>query len=264
MICASPGVGSRKSCGATSRPDMQTEPSRNQPCPCGSGRRYKDCHGRPDAETSREVLSSPERVGQLMKEALAHQKARRPSDAERSYRAVLEMEPGNPDALHMLGVICLERGERDRAKAYVLQALDATDWKIWTYRHNLALILADEYPPQVWTLVSTARAVSRPCLGTTPSRRQRPTGHCGHRLSRSGAIRGAGAAVGIRAELSQRRDHRHRRRIGGRFACGDRALPRRVSVSRPLCRSGAPWRRGDAQRGRGDGQRRIHQPAQRG
>jgi hypothetical protein len=89
-----------------------------------------------------------------MKEALAHQRARRPTDAERSYRAALEIEPGNPDALHMLGVIYLERGERDRARAYVLHALDATDWKIWTYRHNLALILADEYPPQVWETVA--------------------------------------------------------------------------------------------------------------
>ncbi len=88
-----------------------------------------------------------------MSEALAHQKARRPTEAERSYRAALELAPGHPDALHMLGVICLERGEHDRAKAYVLQALEATDWKIWTYRHNLALILADEYPPQVWDTV---------------------------------------------------------------------------------------------------------------
>ncbi len=89
-----------------------------------------------------------------MSEALAHQQARRPTEAERSYQAALELQPGHPDALHMLGVICLERGEHDRAKAYVLQALEATDWKIWTYRHNLALILAEEYPLQVWDTVA--------------------------------------------------------------------------------------------------------------
>jgi glycosyltransferase involved in cell wall biosynthesis len=88
-----------------------------------------------------------------MSEALAHQKARRSTEAERSYHAALELQPGHPDALHMLGVISLERGDHHRAKAYVLQALEATDWKIWTYRHNLALILADEYPPQVWDTV---------------------------------------------------------------------------------------------------------------
>ena len=93
-----------------------------------------------------------------MSEALAQQKARRLTEAERSYRAALELQPGHPDALHMLGVICHERGDHQQAKAYVLQALEATDWKIWTYRHNLALILADEYPPQVWdTVVDRAR-----------------------------------------------------------------------------------------------------------
>jgi tetratricopeptide (TPR) repeat protein len=139
---------------------MSSEPSRNQPCPCGSGRRYKDCHGRPGADTSAtgELLARQQRVAQLMSQALAQQKARRLSDAERSYRAALELQPALPDALHMLGVVCHERGDHQRAKAYVLQALEATDWKIWTYRHNLALILADEYPPQIWdTVVDRAR-----------------------------------------------------------------------------------------------------------
>ncbi|WP_214404199.1 SEC-C metal-binding domain-containing protein, partial [Pseudonocardia lacus] len=26
-----------------------SEPSRNRPCPCGSGRKYKQCHGSPTA-----------------------------------------------------------------------------------------------------------------------------------------------------------------------------------------------------------------------
>lgn len=137
---------------------MHGEPSRNQPCPCGSGRRFKDCHGSPGADLAGDAVARRQRVAALMSEALAHQQARRPTQAERSYRAALELQPGHPDALHMLGVICLERGERDRAKAYVLQALEATGWRIWTYRHNLALILADEYPPQVWdTVLDRAR-----------------------------------------------------------------------------------------------------------
>lgn len=139
---------------------MSSQPSRNQPCPCGSGRRFKDCHGRAgaDADASRDAIAAQQQVAQLMSEALAQQKAHRPAEAERSYRAALELQPGHPDALHMLGVICHERGDHQRAKAYVLQALEATGWKIWTYRHNLALILADEYPPQVWdTVVDRAR-----------------------------------------------------------------------------------------------------------
>src|SRR5690242_2008274 len=132
---------------------MSNEPSRNQACPCGSGRRFKDCHGRAGANATDEASARRQRVTALMGEALAHQQARRSNQAESSYRAALELDPEQPDALHMLGVICLERGEHERAKAYVLQALEATGWKIWTYRHNLALILADEYPPQLWDIL---------------------------------------------------------------------------------------------------------------
>ena len=140
------------------RPDMPNGPSRNQACPCGSGRRFKDCHGRAGANATDDAMAQRKRVTTLMSEALAHQQARRPNQAESGYRAALELDPEQPDALHMLGVICLERGEREQAKAYVLQALEATGWKIWTYRHNLALILADEYPPQLWdTLLDRVR-----------------------------------------------------------------------------------------------------------
>jgi hypothetical protein len=29
------------------RPAMRAAASRNAPCPCGSGKRYKECHGKP-------------------------------------------------------------------------------------------------------------------------------------------------------------------------------------------------------------------------
>jgi len=31
--------------GAPAAPEADTNLSRNAPCPCGSGRRYKHCHG---------------------------------------------------------------------------------------------------------------------------------------------------------------------------------------------------------------------------
>jgi uncharacterized protein YecA (UPF0149 family) len=34
--------------------ERSSKPGRNDPCPCGSGKKYKKCHGGPDAEqTSR-------------------------------------------------------------------------------------------------------------------------------------------------------------------------------------------------------------------
>ena len=35
--------------GRTGSPGKGATPSRNQPCPCGSGRKYKQCHGSPAA-----------------------------------------------------------------------------------------------------------------------------------------------------------------------------------------------------------------------
>lgn len=152
-------------------------PSRNEPCPCGSGRRFKDCHGRPgSAIVGDESIPQQERVAQLMSEALAHQRGQRYADAERSYRAALALDPAQSDALHMLGVICLERGERAQAKAYVLQALEATDWKIWTYRYNLALILADECSRSTWDAVldRLRRYRARTAVGNAPAAAGQP------------------------------------------------------------------------------------------
>jgi len=41
--------GGVETSGATERPAGNGTPSRNAPCPCGSGKKYKQCHGRPGA-----------------------------------------------------------------------------------------------------------------------------------------------------------------------------------------------------------------------
>ena len=116
-------------------------PSRNQPCPCGSGRRYKECHGALGVGGAGEGAA---RARVLMNEALAHQQARRLDDAERLYRGALALQPDEPDALGMLSVIRYERGDLAEAKALAIRALDLTGWMINDMRHNLALIIARE------------------------------------------------------------------------------------------------------------------------
>ena len=118
--------------------------SRNDPCPCGSGRRFKDCHGslRGDAPASRlppqPVRKSryrpagsdwagladdeQDRLGALMEVALAHQRAARVREAESAYRAVLEQAPHTHDALHMLGVVRLGLGDFPDAERLIRQA----------------------------------------------------------------------------------------------------------------------------------------------
>ena len=116
-------------------------PSRNQPCPCGSGRRYKECHGALATDGPADAM---ERAHRLMSEALEHQRARRLVEAERLYRAALEIVPDEPDALQMLGVIRYERRDLKEAKTLLIAALDRTGWAIDNMRHNLALILSRE------------------------------------------------------------------------------------------------------------------------
>lgn len=123
--------------------------TRNSPCPCGSGRRFKDCHGSiaeapaGTAVAEAAVLAIPrsryraladqwvhldgakqDRLGAVMEEALARQTEGRNDEAARLYRNVLAEAPRTHDALHMLGVIELGLGDFDEAEALILAAME--------------------------------------------------------------------------------------------------------------------------------------------
>jgi predicted O-linked N-acetylglucosamine transferase (SPINDLY family) len=66
--------------------------SRNAPCPCGSGQRYKDCHG---------ALGGPAATSVASDDAAA----------EAAWRQLLAREPDHPEALFHLGNRHRERGE---------------------------------------------------------------------------------------------------------------------------------------------------------
>lgn len=104
---------------------------RNAPCPCGSGRRYRDCHG---AISSPQAVSPPvpayrpngpdwdevgpgdrARLARWMEEALARQLADDAPAAERLYRDVLAVAPRTHDALHMLAVLRWKHGDVEDA-----------------------------------------------------------------------------------------------------------------------------------------------------
>ncbi len=105
---------------------------RNDPCPCGSGKRYKQCHGglRAEPATPRSSAAGPPRpavavgvatappapsAASLAQEGLvAHQRGDIDA-AERAYRHALEREPEHPLALHYLGVALHQRGRHVEA-----------------------------------------------------------------------------------------------------------------------------------------------------
>ena len=123
-----------------------SEPARNQPCPCGSGLRFKECHGKMGEANAPQAHAAGERHTELMASALAHRQQRRYDQAIRDYEAALERDPGRHDARYMLADLCRERGDRGPAKAHILEALDLTGWKSASYRRFLSALLADEAP----------------------------------------------------------------------------------------------------------------------
>jgi len=84
--------------------------SRNAPCSCGSGLRYKNCHGALGNATDRADPVRP-----LLAAALAAQQQGRFVDAEDLYTRALAVDPSNFDALHMLGVTHYQRHDFVRA-----------------------------------------------------------------------------------------------------------------------------------------------------
>lgn len=60
---------------------------------------------------------------QLLTEAFAHHQAGRHAEAEVRYRHILELDPQNPNALHLLGVLAQEAGRNEEAVALISQAI---------------------------------------------------------------------------------------------------------------------------------------------
>jgi hypothetical protein len=113
--------------------------SRNEVCACGSGKRYKHCHGK--AETT----SPP---SQLHIEALAAQRAGELRRAEALYRQALHRDPADVESRHMLGVALFERMRYRDALDHLWDAAERTGWADATIRHNLGLDLAKLMTPQ--------------------------------------------------------------------------------------------------------------------
>lgn len=105
--------------------------ARNATCPCGSGKRFKHCCGAEGAAPAQTRLA-----------ALAAHRAGQLGRAETLYRHALDQSPKDVDALHMLGVVQLERLRYREALGLLWDAAEATAWAVAAIRHNLGLVLA--------------------------------------------------------------------------------------------------------------------------
>ncbi|HZI84428.1 MAG TPA: tetratricopeptide repeat protein, partial [Casimicrobiaceae bacterium] len=81
---------------------------RNEPCPCGSTKRFKDCHGRLDAGST-----APADAKAQAREALARGDRERAAESARRATAIV---PDDPEAWNLLG-LAIETAEPDAARA---------------------------------------------------------------------------------------------------------------------------------------------------
>ncbi|MDP2707757.1 MAG: SEC-C metal-binding domain-containing protein, partial [Burkholderiales bacterium] len=89
---------------------------RNQPCPCGSGRKYKHCCGAPARQVP-QAPSSAEALEEKLTSASRLLQAGQLVQAERLYRQVLAADAANAQATHFLGMCLLQAGRRDEGMA---------------------------------------------------------------------------------------------------------------------------------------------------
>ena len=114
--------------------------SRNSPCPCGSGERYKNCCGRPGGVSKEVGTVVPQSLPGLMHAALAKQKAGEFSGARQLYQQALELNPTNADALHMMGVMAYMEGDLESAERFILDARKNCPSEAPMIEGNLALV----------------------------------------------------------------------------------------------------------------------------
>ena len=125
--------------------------ARNAPCPCGSGRRYKDCHGalgsvataaRPVAPppTDAPAAAAIRAIDALLRQAEESFARGENAVAETTWQDVLSLDPGHPEALFHLANRLRERGEHDAAIAYFERALERAPGHLGVL-NNLGLAL---------------------------------------------------------------------------------------------------------------------------
>jgi len=125
-------------------------PGRNEPCPCGSGKKYKHCHGALDlgSEAASGALPAPPApaaavpdIDDIVQAAVAAHRRGELDAAERRYRDVLAAASDHPTAMHYLGVILYQQQKFDEALPLLERSCAAVPDEP-EFQNNLGLALA--------------------------------------------------------------------------------------------------------------------------
>ncbi len=88
---------------------------RNDPCPCGSGKKYKKCHLRDDEAASIVPVAPPD-AQELIMNGWRLFEQRRPGAAEKEFTAALKLDGTSQEARVGIGMARLSSGNSDGAK----------------------------------------------------------------------------------------------------------------------------------------------------
>jgi tetratricopeptide (TPR) repeat protein len=121
---------------ARTQPAPKAPASRNDPCPCGSGKRYKHCCGAATSTSARAPAGTSEEA--LQRTMQLHQ-AGRLAEARKGYEAILAQGP-EAMAEHYLGVLDMQEGRPVEGEQRIRAALAIRD-DLPDFHNNLGLCL---------------------------------------------------------------------------------------------------------------------------
>ncbi len=102
------------------------ETGRNDPCPCGSGKKYKKCHLASDETTAVAPPEAPD-AKKTLANAWGLFEQRRPGAAEREFRAALKLDPTLVDARVGIGMARLSANDVEAAKTELSAVVNAAE-----------------------------------------------------------------------------------------------------------------------------------------
>lgn len=125
---------------------MTAKIARNDPCPCGSGKKYKQCCLASHDQNTTSARTEAVDVAKAMQMAIAHHEAGRLLEADATCKHILETSPNYPDALHLQGMIAYQVGMLDVAEVLLNSAV-AFGPKNADAHHNLGIVLMAQDKP---------------------------------------------------------------------------------------------------------------------
>ena len=119
------------------------KPGRNDPCPCGSGKKYKQCCQQKERARASVVPALDAHIHQAMQAARMHRQRGNLSQAETLCHQIIQASPNNADALNLLGALMMQDGRVDIATSYFGQAIRINP-KNPEFYSNLGLALHEQ------------------------------------------------------------------------------------------------------------------------